>query len=186
MNQFTAPQPAVLPSQSSRSEPMAPSSMRFMAVIRVGVGLMWMANVNWKIPPNFGSDTGHGLYGYTHAAVTTPVFAPFSWVVQHVVLPNFHAFGWGVLIVEAALGAFLILGLGTRMWGAIGATQALAIGLSAAFAPGEWPWSYWLMIMANLSLLATGAGRTWGLDAIIRPLFANRSDRSGRLVRAAT
>ena len=186
VNQTTALPPVSPLPRTARAEPMTPISMRAMAVVRVGVGLMWVSNLNWKMPPNFGSDTGHSLYGYTHAAVTHPVFGPYSWVIQHGVLPHFHTFAWGVIIIEAALGAFLILGLGTRLWGAIGTLQALAIGLSAAFAPGEWPWSYWLMIMANLTLFATGAGRAWGFDAIIRPLFADRSGRAGRLVRAAT
>lgn len=157
-----------------------------MAVIRIGVGLMWLANINWKTPPNFGSDTGGGLYRYTQDAVTHPVFGPYSWVVEHGVLPHFHAFGWMVLLLESALAAFLLLGLGTRLWGVVGAVQSLAIGLSVALAPGEWPWAYVLMVMANLSLVATAAGRTWGLDAIVRPVLGGRPGRLGRLVKAVT
>lgn len=157
-----------------------------MAVIRIGVGLLWLSNVNWKTPPNFGSNSGGGLYGFTQDAVSHPVFAPYSWVVKHGILPNFHAFGWLVLLVECALAAFLLLGLGTRLWGVVGAVQALAIGLSVALAPGEWPWSYLLMIMANLALVATAAGRTWGLDAIVHPLLGERPGRLGRLVKVAT
>ena len=157
-----------------------------MAVIRIGVGLMWLSNINWKTPPNFGSDSGRGLYGFTKDAVTHPVFPPYSWVVEHVVLPNFHAFGWMVLLVESALAAFLLLGLGTRLWGVVGALQALAIGLSVALAPNEWPWSYVLMIMANLALVATAAGRTWGLDAIVHPLVEGRNGRLGRVAEAVT
>lgn len=162
------------------------SSDRLMAVIRIVVGLMWLSNINWKTPPNFGSDTGGGLYGYTNDAITHPVFAPYSWVVKHAVLPNFHLFGWMVLLVECALAAFLLLGLGTRFWGVIGAIQALAIGLSVALTPGEWPWSYVLMILANLSLVATAAGRTWGLDGVIRPLLVDRPGLLGRLVKVTT
>ncbi len=157
-----------------------------MAVIRIGVGLMWLSNINWKTPPNFGSDTGGGLYRYTQDAVSHPVFPPYSWVVEHAVLPNFHAFGWMVLLVECALAAFLLLGLGTRLWGVVGAVQSLAIGLSVALAPNEWPWAYALMVMANLSLVATAAGRTWGLDAIIHPLARARSGGIARLAQAAS
>jgi len=162
------------------------SSARLMAVIRIGVALMWLTNLNWKTPPNFGSDDGGGLFRYTNDAVTHPVFGPYSWAVREAVLPNFHAFGWGVLLVESALAAFLLLGLGTRLWGVIGAVQSLAIGLSVALAPDEWAWSYYLMVMANLSLVATGAGRTWGLDGIVRPLLAGRSTLLGRVVRLTT
>ena len=157
-----------------------------MAVIRIGVGLMWLSNINWKTPPNFGSDSGGGLYKYTQYAVSHPVFPPYTWVVEHGVLPNFHLFGWVVLLLESALAAFLLLGLGTRLWGVVGAVQSLAIGLSVALAPEEWPWAYALMIMANLSLVATAAGRTWGLDAIVHPLVGQRPGRLGRLLRLAT
>lgn len=163
-----------------------PGSTRVMAIVRIGVGLMWLVNVNWKTPPDFGSEAGRGLYAYTKAAVSHPVFAPYSWVVEHAVLPHFHAFGWVVLVVEASLAAFLLLGLGTRFWGAVGAVQALAIGLSVALLPGEWPWSYSLMVMANLTLAATGAGRVWGLDAVLRPLFAGRAGRTAKLVQVAS
>ena len=37
--------------------------------------------------------------------------------------------------------------------------QSAAIALSVAYAPGEWPWSYWLMIGAHLALLVGSAGR---------------------------
>lgn len=167
-------------------EPMSPNSARLMALIRIGVGVMWLSNVTWKMPPNFGSDAGRGLSAYTDAAVTNPVFPPYSWVVEHAVLPNFHAFGWVVLLVESALAAFLILGLGTRFWAVIGALESLAIMLSVANLSGEWPWSYFLMIMANLTLFAVGAGRTWGVDAGLRPLYARRRGRVAQLVRTVT
>lgn len=167
-------------------EPMGAGSARLMALIRIGVGIMWLSNVSWKTPPDFGSDAGRGLYAYTNAAVKNPVFPPYSWVVEHAVLPNFHAFGWMVLLVEASLAAFLLLGLGTRLWGLIGAMQSLAIFLSVGNTPHEWPWSYFLMIMVNLTLFAVGAGRTWGLDAILRPLFAMRRGRVARLVEVVT
>jgi len=167
-------------------EPMSSASRRLMALIRIAVGVMWLTNLNWKTPPDFGQNGGGGLYGYVRDAVDHPVFGPFAWAARHVVLPHFGQFGWLVLVVEASLAAFLLLGLGTRFWGLAGALQATTIGLSVALTPGEWPWSYWLMIMANLSLWATVAGRTWGLDGIVRPLFAGGTTRWARLVEKVT
>ncbi len=37
-----------------------------------------------------------------------PVFAPYSYIVEHVVLPH-TPFGYPVMITEASLGAFLTL-----------------------------------------------------------------------------
>lgn len=156
-------------------------SARTMAVVRIAVGVLWLTNVNWKMPPTFG-EGGGGLYGYTRHAVDNPVFQPFSWLVEHLVLPNFVAFGWTVLLMESLLGAFLLLGLATRLWAAIGVVQSVAITLSVAQTPPEWPWSYYLMIAANLSVWATAAGRSWGLDALARPVWSLRHSWTSRLL----
>ncbi len=132
--------------------------------VRIGLGIMWLVNVGWKTPPDFGRTSGSGLFRYTTAAVDLPVFAPYSWVVREVVLPNFRLFGWIVLIVEAALGAFLLLGWKTRIWALIGVAQSAAIGLSVLHLPGEWPWSYYLMVLAHLAVFATGTPPAGGLD----------------------
>ncbi|MFE3452515.1 hypothetical protein ACFXJ8_26695, partial [Nonomuraea sp. NPDC059194] len=66
-----------------------------LAFVRVAVALMWIQNVGWKTP---GSDFGRagrpgGLYLFTSYAVDHPVFPPYAWLVEHVVLPNFLIFG---------------------------------------------------------------------------------------------
>lgn len=133
-------------------------------VVRVGLGIMWLVNVGWKTPPDFGKTSGSGLFRYTTAAVDHPVFALYSWAVREIVLPNFRLFGWLVLIVEAALGAFLLLGWKTRIWALIGVAQSAVIGLSVLHLPGEWPWSYYLMVLAHLAVFATAAPPAGGLD----------------------
>jgi thiosulfate dehydrogenase [quinone] large subunit len=153
---------------SAQVEPLilGPIARRTFAVIRVAVGIMWLSNVGWKTPTAFSS-----LKGFTEAGVKYPVLAPYAWLLKHAVLPNFTLFAWGVLAIECSLAAFLLIGLFTRFFGIIGAAQAAAIGLSVALSPGEWPWSYYLMIMANLALVASAAGRVWGLDALVRPVL---------------
>lgn len=157
-----------------------------MACVRILIGLLWLQNSGWKTPPDFGRAAGRGLYKFTEFAVTHEVFAPFAWVVRTFVLPNFTFFGWMTLIVEASLGAFLLLGLGTRFWALVGIAQSTAIGLSVLNAPHEWSWSYYLMIAAHVAILATAAGRTFGLDGVLRPrLIASRS-RIARAYEAAS
>ena len=112
--------------------------------LRVTLGVLWLVNSGWKRPPDFGENQGRGLYAFTRDAVEHEVFAPFAWVVREVVLPNFRFFGWGVLLTEAALGAFLLLGLATRFWAVVGLVQSAFITLSVLNTPGEWEWSYYL------------------------------------------
>jgi thiosulfate dehydrogenase (quinone) large subunit len=150
----------VLPSRMSRA---------VIALVRVGVGLLWLQNVGWKIPPDFGrGDPPSGLYLSARYAVTHEVFHPYASLVERVVLPNFTVFGWMVLLVEASLGAFLLIGLATRFWALIGVAQTVVIMLSVLNAPHEWFWSYVLMLLVHLALFATAAGRYAGLDGLLR------------------
>jgi len=154
--------------------------------IRVVVALVWLQGAGWKRPPDFGESTGTGLYRYTRYAVEHPVFGPWKVIVREIVLPNFTVFGWAVLLLEAALGGFLLLGLATRFWGLVGAAQAVAIGLSAANAPREFGGTYWLLVVANLAVFATAAGRVGGLDGVLRPAWLSADRRWYRwLVRAS-
>ena len=105
------------------------------------------------------------------------MFPPFSWIVEKVVLPNFRFFGWIVLLVEIALGAFLTFGITVRLWALVGAVQAVVITLSVVRLRGEWPWSYYLMIVANLLMFATAAGRCWGIDGVVRPALEQSKGR---------
>jgi len=65
-----------------------------LAVVRIGIGLLWIQSAGWKTPPNFGQDSGTGLFKYTSYAVEYPVFPPFSWLIENLVLPNFALFGY--------------------------------------------------------------------------------------------
>jgi hypothetical protein len=137
-----------------------------LTVLRIVVGLMWLYNIAWKRAPNFGEDSGSGLYRFTRYAVEHPVFPPYSWAVENVVLPAFQPFGWGVLVVETALAVLLLTGTYVRLAALLGIAQSLAIGLSVAYAPEEWPWAYWLMIGAHIALLVSASGRVFAVDAV--------------------
>lgn len=152
-----------------------------LAAVRIAVGLMWLQNVNWKRPPDFGQASQSGLYQFTSDAVKHPVLEPFSWLVQNVIFPNFALFGWAVLIVEFCLGAFLLVGFLTRFWAAIGILETVAITLSVLNTPGEWQWSYYLMFAAQFVILATAAGRIAGVDGLLRPRWSSAAGRPARI-----
>ncbi len=173
--QELAPQPAEEPDQGR-------GARVGLAVLRIAIGLLWIQNSGWKTPPDFGQDSGTGLFRFTTYAVDYPVFPPFSWLMENVVLPNFTLFGYLTLLVEASLGAFLLVGLATRFWAVVGIAQSVAITLSVLNAPDEFPWTYYLMIVAHIVILTTAAGRTAGLDGILRPRWRQSSGRAARLL----
>jgi len=150
-------------------------------VVRIALGLLWVDNLTWKKPPDFGANDGSGLYHFTKLAIDYPVFPPYSALVKSVVLPNFTFFGWAVFLLEIGLAVFLLLGLATRLWALIGIAQTLAIFLSVGASPNEWKWSYFLMAAAHLAVFGFAAGRVWGLDALVR---RRMNGRSGRLAKS--
>lgn len=146
--------------------PQARSGLIALTGLRVLVGLLWLENVVWKVPPDFGERTGRGLFFWTRLAVDHPVFKPFSWVVEHIVLPNFALFGWGVLVAESALAIMLLTGTVVRFAALLGIAQSIAIGLSVAEAPHEWPWAYAMMIGIHAVLLFAPAAQYAAVDAL--------------------
>ena len=157
-----------------------------IAAVRIALGLLWIQAAGWKTPPDFGRDTGSGLFRYTSYAVEYPVFPPFSWLIENVVLPHFALFGYLTLLLEAGIGAFLLVGLATRFWAVLGIVQTAAITLSVLNAPHEWPWAYYLMFAAHVVVLATAAGRSVGLDGLLRPVWRRSSGRLASLLLRAS
>lgn len=155
-----------------------------VAGVRVLVAFLWIQNAYWKVPPHFGADRSPptGLRQQTQYAVDYPVFGPYAWLVEHLVLPNFAFFAWLVLLLELALGGFLLVGLATRLWALVGAGHSVVLALSVLEAPNFWHWSYYLMIGAHLLLFAVAAGRAGGLDGLLRPAWARSDGRLARLL----
>ncbi|MFN0026806.1 MAG: TQO small subunit DoxD [Acidimicrobiales bacterium] len=144
-----------------------------LASVRMLLGLMWVQNVGWKLPPQFGA-----LGRFVQRGIDDPTLPAFSWGLREVVQPNLVAFGWVVLVSELLLGVGLLFGIATRLWAAFGALQSLSIGLTVARVPDEWGWSYWLMVAAHVAVFASpAAGRVWSLDAVLRA----RAVGTGRL-----
>jgi thiosulfate dehydrogenase [quinone] large subunit len=141
-----------------------------LAAVRIAAGLLWLANLEWKRPPDFGRDLGNGLYKYIDSAIRNPVFDPWSWFVEHVVVEQYVLFGWFTLLSEAAVAALLILGFKTRWAAVAGALLTVPIFLSVLYYDKqyEWPWSYYLMAALHLAVFASAAGRFFGLDGVLR------------------
>jgi|GEM_PF-599708 len=151
-----------------------------MAAVRVTLGLLWLSNLGWKIPPNFGQGTAGGLYLYVTDAVSHPVLPPYSWVIEHFVLPHFTAFGWATLALETLLAGLLLTGTLTRVAALVGMVQALAIGFSVLAAPGEWPWSYVLMVAAHAAVLVAAPATVPGVDSALLSQPGERTARASR------
>lgn len=117
-------------------------------VVRWFLGLMWLSNVNWKVPTEFGA-----LAGYSRAGVDHPVVPGSAWVFENIVLEQIAIFGWLTLFVEVGVAAALLSGRYLRTAAVVSAAQAIGIGLAVANAPNEWYWAYLLMMGLSVAVL---------------------------------
>ncbi len=140
--------------------------------IRLMVGCMWWQQSLWKLPPYY-TDQPQEPFGTTglaywmglmgkHAAI--PLQADF---VNTIVLPHFYLFAPVVYGAEVLVAVSLILGLLVRLGGAIGALQILNLWLGLYSAPGEWPWTYFFLLVLMVVFALHHYGRSLGVDALI-------------------
>ena len=123
--------------------------MLVLSGLRIFVGVIWLANLSWKLPPDFGRDQPRGLLYSFSQAERWAVVAPLRDLMRTVVIPHFTLFGWVVFTVELAAGLLLVSGLQTRLGALIGTGQAVAITALVVQAPSEWAWGYAMFIVLN-------------------------------------
>jgi hypothetical protein len=141
----------------------------------VVAGLLWLSNVNWKVPPGFGKsgDRCSGLCRFVQAGIDHPVAPGSGWVLDNIVQPQLRVFGYITLVTEVVLAVLLLSRRYLRIAAVLGIAQSLAIGLTVANAPDEWYWAYLLMIGLHLAVL--------GFAPLLRPA----SPRTMAIVAAA-
>lgn len=140
----------------------------------IGIEAVWSSESRPWLATNLDNQGGPDL------------FVPLDWaarlngaILQGFIEPNIAWLGWLLWLVEAAVAVSLILGLFSRL-GAILAlldSAQLLVGLAGIQQPYEWEWTYNLMVLLSLLLIAYPAGRVLGLDALIRARLAGA--RSG-------
>jgi uncharacterized membrane protein YphA (DoxX/SURF4 family) len=163
---------AKLPDQR-RPEHVARWIMRFL------IGAMWWQQSLWKLPPFYTDqpDKPFGETGLAHwmqimgKSAAIPLQADF---VNHIVLPYFYLFAPIVYAAEVLTGVSLMLGVCVRLFGIIGALQILNLWLGLYNAWGEWPWTYFFLLVLQLMFALEQYGRSLGIDA----LLAARQERS--------
>lgn len=131
------------------------------------IGLLWLASLRWKLPPAFVAPPGQrSLLEWLQLEVAHPTVGLYADFVATIVMPNFILFAWLTFLIELALGLSLTLGLFTRLGAALGLIWSLNLAVGLLAVPGEWPWSYLMLIMWHGLFLVSVRQQTWGLDAL--------------------
>ena len=150
---------------------------------RLLIGSMWWQQTLWKLPPlytdNPSDPTNSGLHYWMMRmgeSASIPLQADF---VNHIVLPHFYLFAPLVYTLEVLTAVSLMLGIFVRLWGLIGALQVLNLWLGLYNAEGEWPWTYFFLLVLQVIFTLHRYGRSLGLDAIIVERTASRRVSGG-------
>jgi thiosulfate dehydrogenase [quinone] large subunit len=174
------------PSASSRVHELAlapvtlsEKSLLALALVRVFVGSLWFQQLAWKMPPTFD-----GLHPWVVKEGQYTIVPGYSFLIQHVFLPNFLLLGALTWSAELLVALCLLFGLLTRFGALLSVLLAAQLYLGLAFAPGEWYWTYGMLVLLGIALAAVPAGRRLGVDQWFSPRLhlASKTHRLARLL----
>jgi uncharacterized membrane protein YphA (DoxX/SURF4 family) len=140
---------------------------QWLAILRIGVGLWWLESVRHK---DLRSFLRGGAMSWVEDLTRDHPIPPFARMIQRTSLSTRRrrlVTSWLVVMGEALVGLSLALGLLTPL-GAIGGiflntNYLLLAGLKDQGEQGQ----NLMMILSEAVILGTGAGMTWGVDALI-------------------
>ena len=148
-------------------------------LVRMLIGCMWFQGMLWKLP--FSAD--NGLHYWMEQMAQRAAFAWHRDLVTNVLLPYFSLLNPLVFLAELTFATCLILGFSVRLVSVLALLFTLNLWLgiyNQNVGPAEWPWSYVFLMMLNAFFAIHAAGRSLGLDALLRrhsvgPLANERS-----------
>ena len=148
-------------------------------ILRFFIGCMWWQQSLWKLPPTYtdNPDGSGGLRYWVDKMVDGAAFQIQSDFVHYVVQPYFLLFAPIVYSVEVLIGVSLITGTAVRLGGLLGAAMAINLWLGLYHTRGEWPWTYFFLIVIQLMFAIDRSGRSLGVDALIARHLAKTSER---------
>ncbi len=131
--------------------------------IRVVLGLFWLLQLTWKLPPTFGCPNA-GFCLWLNNVIQHPFIPLYADFLRAVIQPNAILFGWFTTVVEVSIGLSLFFGALTRLGGLVGTLWSLNLLIGLVAVPNEQPWYYVLMVLLNLTFFAIGASGQIAVD----------------------
>ena len=152
-------------------------------VLRFTAAGMWYLGTLWKLPwPVSG-----GFQFWMEQTVKYSSLQAHADIMQ-VMLDHIAIAQPLVYLLEVFFAASLMLGFMVRLSGTLAALFTLNLMIGLYNHPTEWPWTYVGIICAHGMFAAANAGRSLGLDNVVRlrPLAAFAGDRFVSRVYPAT
>ena len=130
---------------------------------RVAIGTMWFEGCLWKLPIPSG-----GFRYWLEQEAQHAAFQLHKEIVTSVLLPAFTLVNIVAFLCEIGMAVAFMLGFCVRAFGLLGMVFAFQLYLGLYRHPGEWPWSYIFIIVICGMFYIHAAGRSLGLDALLR------------------
>jgi hypothetical protein len=148
-------------------------------LVRTLIGIMWFEGMLWKLP----LPASPGLQYWTEQMVSRAAFDVHRELVRDVLLPHLSVFGPLVFLAELTFAVSMMLGVGVRVVGILATlfVTNLWLGIYRSGDPAEWPWSYVFLMMLMFLFSLYAAGRSLGLDALMRREVASVREGQGVL-----
>ncbi len=143
---------------------LSETSLVVLALVRMFVGYLWLQQLFWKLPPDFA-----GLHKYVVTESHYAFFPGYASFVQQVFLPHFIVLGTAVWLAELLVALSLMFGVLSRLGALLATLLAVQLYIGLAVAPGEWYWTYGMLVLLGVVLAAIPAGRRLGVDQWLAP-----------------
>ena len=117
----------------------------------------------WKLPIPSG-----GFQYWLKQEAQHAAFAFHREFVTSVLLPNFTFVNVIAFLAEMGMAASFILGFAVRFFSLVATLFAAQLYFGLYTHPNEWPWEFIFIIMIGGLFYLHAAGRSLGLDAMLR------------------
>lgn len=132
--------------------------------MRVTAAGMWYQATLWKLPwPVSG-----GFRFWLQASAKYSAFQVHSDLMNLLFVPNIAIVQPLVYLLEVFFAASLMLGFAVRLSGTLAVLFTLNLWIGLYNDPTEWAWTYIAIVMAHGMFVASEAGRSLGLDHLLR------------------
>lgn len=149
-------------------------------LMRATTAGLWYQGSIWKLPlPVSGA-----FMNWTEQLANYTVLPYEAWSVEHIFLPGSAVLQPMVYLFEVFLTVSLLLGVVVRFAGVMAMLFTAHLWLGLYNDPTEWAWTYGAIIAAHGMFAVTEAGRSLGLDNLLRSQFSGAFNRHPALLRA--
>lgn len=133
-------------------------------LMRLMAAGMWYQGTIWKLP----LPVSDGFSYWDGALAKFSAFPAHAWIAAHVFVPGIAVVQPLVYLTEIFFTVSLSLGLFVRLGGLIAVVFTAHLWIGLYNDPTEWPWTYAAIIFAHGMFVASEAGRSLGLDFLLR------------------